>query len=238
MLYKDLQFLPPHERPFFYTNFVATIDGKVMVLTSSESYWPIGSSIDHEVLVELRACADLLIHGKNTALWYRALNSLEKESFKNARKLQGKAPDLPYLVISNTPDDRLIRYLDSKDKQKPFLVTSENAYVSDELAQIVQLIRCGENKVDLQGLVSLLQERGFKNVLVEGGPTVLGAFFAHDFIDEIFLTIAPKIFGNSRNAALTMVEGYLFPPDKIKKCELLSVKQVGNELFLHYKVLR
>src|SRR6266516_1214328 len=220
MLYKDLQFLPPHERPFFYTNFVATIDGKVMVLTSSERYWPIGSSIDHEVLVELRACADLLIHGKNTALWYRALNSLEKESFKNARKLQGKAPDLPYLVISNTPDDRLIRYLDSKDKQKPFLVTSENAYVSDELAQIVQLIRCGENKVDLQGLVSLLQERGFKNVLVEGGPTVLGAFFAHDFIDEIFLTIAPKIFGN------------------IKKCELLSVKQVGNELFLHYKVLR
>ncbi|QKT07291.1 bifunctional diaminohydroxyphosphoribosylaminopyrimidine deaminase/5-amino-6-(5-phosphoribosylamino)uracil reductase RibD [Gordonia sp. X0973] len=37
-------------------------------------------------------------------------------------------------------------------------------------------------------------------VLVEGGPTVLGAFFAADLVDEVHAYIAPTVLGAGRNA--------------------------------------
>jgi len=34
---------------------------------------------------------------------------------------------------------------------------------------------------------------------------------------------------------LTLAEGYLFPPSKIKKFKLISVKKLGDEVFLRYR---
>ena len=117
------------------------------------------------------------------------------------------------------------------------LVTTEEAVVSKELTDKVRLIRLGKDVVDVELLATFLHKEGFKNVLVEAGPTLLSTFLEHDLIDEIFLTLAPKIFGNSNNATYTMAEGYLFPPNNIKQCRLLSVKQVGDEVFLRYNIL-
>jgi len=235
-MYEELTFPHNQMRPFFYTCFVSSIDGKVIVRTNPYAYWPIGSSLDHDVLIELRSRADLLIQGKNTALFYRTLDSLAKVSFQAARRALGKESDLPYLVISKTADPRLLPYLHNPGKTKPFLVTTETAVVSDEIIEASNLLRYGTNTVDIQMLVAWLQAQGFQNVMVEVGPTLLGAFFAQNLIDEVFLTIAPKIFGNSNDATFTVVEGYLFPPDHVQQCRLLSVKQEDDELFLRYSM--
>jgi diaminohydroxyphosphoribosylaminopyrimidine deaminase / 5-amino-6-(5-phosphoribosylamino)uracil reductase len=236
-MYEDLVFPQKKLRPFFYTNFVSTIDGKTLVKIDPQGYWPIGSKVDHDVLMELRAHADVLLQGKNTALFYRTLNTLAGEKFRAGRRMLGKNAELPYLVMSSTPDDRLIAYMDNWGGPRPLLVTTEEAVVSKELADKVRLIRLGKDVVDVELLAAFLHKEGFKNVLVEAGPTLLSTFLEHDLIDEIFLTLAPKIFGNSNNATYTMAEGYLFPPNKIKQCRLLSVKQVGDEVFLRYNIL-
>lgn len=236
-MYEDLHFPHKEQRPFFYTNFVVTIDGKTLVRTAPKDYWPIGSWLDYETLVELRTYADILIHGKNTALFGRTLDRLNNAEFRAARSKLGKSPDLPYLVMSNRPEDDLIRYLDNYDGPQPLLVTTEAAFVSNELASKVRLIRLGKEIVDIDLLTSFLHQEGFQHALVEAGPTLISVFLAHNLIDELFLTVAPKIFGNSENATYTLVEGYLFPPDAIKQCKLLSAKQVGDELFLRYNIL-
>lgn len=74
-------------------------------------------------------------------------------------------------------------------------------------------------------------------MLIEGGPTILASFLKEGLIDEIFLTIAPKIFGSKYPSTLTMVEGYLFPKQSIKKLKLLSVKPIGNEIYLRYQII-
>lgn len=179
MFYQKLKFPKFKNRPFFYTNFVASLDGKVAV--KKPGYWPIGSSIDHQVLLELRSYADCLIHGKNLA---REFGEITKKSLKKHH------PNLPYIVV---------------------------------------------NTHHLSDLVFMLQEKGYKKALVEGGPTLLTSFLKEDLIDEIFLTISPKIFGSEKDMTLTLTEGYLFPPDKIKKFKLLSVKKAGDEVFLRYR---
>lgn len=190
MFYPELKFPRVKGRPFFYTNFVQTLDGKVQV--KSPGYWPIGSKTDHQVLTKLRAYADCLIHGKNLYHEFGEITqkSLNKKEFKNLRKKLGKNSVLPYIVGIH----------------------------------------------DLKKLTKDLYKKGYKNVLVEGGPTLLGSFLKENLIDEVFLTIAPKIYGTEQGKTLTLVEGLLLPPKSTKKLKLLSVKPFNDELFLRYKV--
>ncbi len=191
MFYPKLTFPTKKDRPFFYTNFVQTIDGKVAVKGSG--YWPIGSRKDYEVLTELRAYADCLIHGKNLYNEFGNITrqSLQKTEFRALRKNLSKNPELPYIIGSH----------------------------------------------DLKGLSRDLYKKGYQNILVEGGPTLLGSFLKENLIDEIFLTIAPKIYGTQNLTTLNLVEGILFSPDKIKHLKLLSVRKIDNEIFLHYRIL-
>lgn len=239
MMYPDLTFPKVKGRPFFYSNFVQTVDGKVQVTKSPETYWPIGSKTDHQTLVELRAFSDVLIHGKKTALWPQTLEGLAKPEFQRLRDRLGKKKPVLYIVISNHPDGSLIKPLvNPKRNTIPLLVTPESAVIPKELDQVVEVLRAGKNEVDLNLLAEFLHKNDHQNILVEGGPTLLGSFFVAGLIDEVFVTIAPKIFGNQDGATLTMIEGSLLSPDKVKPLRLLSVKTVKDEIYLRYRVKR
>ncbi len=237
-MYSDLVLPTLSDRPFFYTNFVETIDGKVQVTTSEQSkYWPIGSPTDYATLIELRTYADVLIYGKNSALSFNHGQNLAKEEFKKAREKQGKNPDITYLIICNSISNDDLAVLRGPHEKHTLLVMPESAQVDAEVEKVVKVVRVGEERVDVGLLSQWLYEQEYKQVLVEGGPSLLGSFLEKDLIDQVFLTIAPKIFGNEPEKTLTLVEGTLFKPEKIKNLELLSVQQNKNELFLRYQIL-
>lgn len=235
MIYPNLKFPSKKDRPFFFTNFVSTVDGKVQV-RNGESYWPIGSETDFQTLLDLRAAADILIHGKNTALGFNHLGRIHSDEFRKRRAKLGQVVDLAYLIVTNDASDDLVPFLKNDFGAKAFIVTTEKAQVSDQLAPWVNVLRFGKDSVDLKAVSNWLFEQKFKVALMEGGPTLLGEFLKEDLIDEIFLTIAPKIFGNEPGKTLTLVEGVLFTPEQVKKLKLLSVKQIEDELYLRYKV--
>ena len=212
MLYKNLIFPKVVGRPFFYTSFVATVDGKVYV--NKNGYWPIGSRTDYEAFTNLRAHADAIIDGKNTALRFakNTIETVHSESFKKTRQEFGKINTPQYIIVTKHPDEALQAAI-------------KNPYVFTPV-----ILK------DIQDVISYLQKEQLQNIFVDGGPQLLGSFFENDLIDEVFLTISPRIFGNSENAAITMVEGKLFPPDKIK-LEVISMERAENEVFLRYKVL-
>lgn len=207
MFYKNLKFSKPFKnRPFFYTNFVQTVDGKVAV--RKPGYWPIGSQADHKVLQELRAYADCLIHGSNLGREFGAQTqeSLKSPKFTKLRKSLSKDEELPYYIVTTKPSS---------------------------------FPKFGANIVgpDIKELVIEFKRMGFKHILVEGGPTLLGSFLKEDLIDEVFLTIAPKIYGTNETTK-NLVEGQLFPLSQIKHLKLISVKKIKDELFLRYRIAK
>jgi len=238
MVYPNLQFPKSKTRPFFYSNFVSTVDGKVQILKETKDYWPLGSKLDWETMQQLRSFADVLIHGKTTALSHPTLQSLSKDPYLSYRKESGKG-DLTYVVISNHPGNDLIEFFKNPPPGvKPLIVTNEKAVIPKDLLASATIVQLGVETVDLQKLSKLLKDEGAETVLVEGGPNLMGSFFQEDLIDEVFLTIAPKIVGGEKGLTLTMAEGELLTPDKVKNLELLSCQQVANELYLRYKVTR
>lgn len=236
-MYEQIDFQTHLTRPFFFTNFVTTIDGKVQIEVDGKTpYWPIGSKFDFETLQNLRAHSDLLIHGKDTALTTRTIDGLYSPEFRTKRKSFGKEKDLLYAVCSNHPDDQLVPSLSNSAGAKPIIITNKHVKISEELKNQVVLLQAGEEKVDLKQLSDQLFQMEFKTILMEGGPHLLGSFLAADLIDEVFLTISPKIIGNKEKIALTLVEGYLFKPEEVKNLELLSFEKHENELYLRYQI--
>jgi diaminohydroxyphosphoribosylaminopyrimidine deaminase / 5-amino-6-(5-phosphoribosylamino)uracil reductase len=67
-----------------------------------------------------------------------------------------------------------------------------------------------------------LADDGVQSLLLEGGPTLAGAFLRADFVDKVQLFVAPRIAG----------EGLLFAPDLEEPIALSrpSVEQVGDDL--------
>lgn len=230
--YKTLRFAPRDDRPVFVANFASTIDGKVHM--GKAGYWPIGSATDRSVLLTLRAHADILIHGRNTAQQFDTLSVLDSREFRTLRKELNKPLLLPYLVVSAHPTQPLFKRLTSRD-HPVFLATTINAKVPAATLKKITVLRGGTKSVDLNRVAQYLAHHGYAIGLVEGGPHLMGSFLKEQLLDELFLTIAPKIFGNN-DTALTMVEGVLLPQYALPSAELVSAQHEKNELFLRYRL--
>ncbi len=213
-----------------------TLDGKVAVDVPGNAYWPLGSHADFAELIHLRAHADLLVHGKNTAKAYRALNRSEDEGFQAKRQALNKDPHLPYSIISDHPDVSLIPYLRSSQAIQTYLVTSKKGELFSEPPSNSTVISCGEAKVEIPKFVEWCARQGYRHVLVEGGPTLIQDFLAADYLDELFLTITPKFVGGQAGITKTLLDNGLFPVEQIKKAQLISNLTYEDEIFLRYRL--
>jgi len=86
-----------------------------------------------------------------------------------------------------------------------------------------------EGRVDLGDLLRSLREEGVRALLSEGGPTLYGQMQAAGLVDELFLTIAPKLAGG---VAPRIIEGDLPAPAEL---ELAWLLEEDGELFARYR---
>ena len=77
---------------------------------------------------------------------------------------------------------------------------------------------------------------GFERVVITGGGTLVASLLAADVIDELWLTVCPLLLGGDRSP--TPMEGDGFVATLAPRLELLSVKAIAHEVFLHYRVQR
>ena len=81
-------------------------------------------------------------------------------------------------------------------------------------------------------MARLRSEYGVRSVLCEGGPTLNSFLLAADLVDELFLTLNPKLLGGA--AALTIVAGReVVEPAEL---ELVSLAEAASELFTRWRV--
>ena len=78
-------------------------------------------------------------------------------------------------------------------------------------------------------LVSRLSRKGYKKMLLVGGAIVNGLFLKYNLVNELYLTIEPKIFGSGKN----IVAGQLLN----KSLRLINVKKMNRAgtLLLKYE---
>ena len=90
--------------------------------------------------------------------------------------------------------------------------------------------------VDLDALLRLLGRRGVLQALVEGGPTVHGAFLDAGLVDRIIAYVAPMILGAGGRAGYGLDPGPALAA--APRYRLTRVGAVGDDVCLEYDVDR
>ena len=97
----------------------------------------------------------------------------------------------------------------------------------------VGLLRFGNDQVDLPALLRELRQRGIERLLVLGGSRLNAQLLGQGLVDEIFLTVAPKI--KLGEHVPTIADGEPLPRESIQNYTVVERHQVGDELFLRYR---
>ncbi|HKJ35850.1 MAG TPA: dihydrofolate reductase family protein [Solirubrobacterales bacterium] len=87
----------------------------------------------------------------------------------------------------------------------------------------------GGEPADLAALLRTLREDGVRALLCEGGPTLHGSLQAAGLVDELFLTIAPKLAGEGAPGILAG------PLAATEPLELVWLLEQDGELFARYR---
>jgi 2,5-diamino-6-(ribosylamino)-4(3H)-pyrimidinone 5'-phosphate reductase len=229
----------PTDRPFIFINMAMTADGKIA--TADRVVSSFGSKRDQEHLYELRATADAVMAGARTIDSNKIKLGPGGERFRQLR-LRNKLAEFNLRVVvsgSGTIDPRAAIF---QHRFSPIIVlTSERA--SKTRLKLLRSLSddvyvAGEEQVDFRlALRHLRTKWQVKRLLCEGGGELNNALFEAALVDELHLTICPRVFGGS--AAPTIAEGRgARQLQDAAKLELESSSRVGDELFLVYRVKR
>ena len=93
----------------------------------------------------------------------------------------------------------------------------------------------GDTRVDLLGMMGSLYDLGLREVLVEGGGTIIAELFRFGLVDELSVYVAPRIFAGA--SAPTLADGEGFTPGRAPRLELLSMEKIDDEggVLLRYR---
>ena len=224
----DLGGLAPPDRPYLALNMVSTLDGKATIEWRTQG---LSSDLDREMFHHLRTQADAVMVGAGTVRTERYGRMVKREELREKRVREGLERDPLAVIVSarlDLPAD--IPILQDPD-QRVVIATSADTRLEGVSAQI-EYIDAGD---DLPVLVARLREDyGVRSVLCEGGPTLNSHLLAAGVVDELFLTLSPKLVGGA--AALTIVAGrQLVEPAGL---ELAWVLKGGGDLFTRWRIAR
>jgi riboflavin biosynthesis pyrimidine reductase len=207
--------------PFVAVNFAATVDGRASIQGVSG---PIGSATDTAMLVGLRTRFDALMIGAGTM---RAERYGRPKPKRERRERLGLPPDLLMVIVSGRLDLPWDAPLFSDGGGRVLIFTSSEAE-PPQTATPVELVR-HDGRVKLgEALRHLHLEHGVRALLCEGGPHVHAQLQAGNLVDDLFLTIAPKLSGGG---APRIVEGEL---PAVAELELRWLLERDGELFARY----
>jgi riboflavin biosynthesis pyrimidine reductase len=164
----------PTRRPWVGVCMIASIDGATAISGRSGG---LGNATDREVLLTMRAAADVVLVGAGTAAGegYRAPGQL----------------GLRIGVVTNS--GRVDTTRDLFTSGAGFLVAPDSAPVPGG----VEVLRVGAQRVDLGEALARLDEivPGAVFVSVEGGPQLNAALLDADLVDEVSVTTSPRLVG-------------------------------------------
>jgi riboflavin biosynthesis pyrimidine reductase len=153
---------------------------------------------DHAVFAVLRSLADVIVVGASTARLERYRPVQLAEAWPELR--EGRPPTPPIAVVTRRmfgldPDGPLLAA--GPGLARTIVLTTEAAPAALRSAASVraEVIVAGPDMVSPAAIISELAGRGYRRVLTEGGPHLLGQMVEAGLLDELCLTVSPLLAG-------------------------------------------
>ncbi len=230
-LIAPFRMLVEQRRPWMTAKWAMSLDGRVAT-AAGESRW-ISSEASRGIVHQLRGRMDGILCGIGTAL--------ADDPLLTARPAGPRQP--LRIVLDGTArlplESRLVRTA----REAPVLVAAGPSAPADRVraleaagCEVWQCLAVSPRE-RLESLLAELGSRRLTNVLVEGGPTVLGSLADAQAIDEVWAFIAPSIIGGE--AAPSPVAGMgIASLASAASIEIEHTEHPGGDLFVRGVVRR
>ena len=250
-LYGCLRMPMPRTHPYVFSNFVTTLDGVVSLNT--KGYASGGdisgfSAQDRMVMGLCRAIADVVVIGAGTLsadrhhVWTAAaiFPELSDEYRHLSEALGQRGPPLNVIVSGSGRLDLRLPIFASGNVPALIITTTTGAKrlreQSGGTSVEIRAIRGSATAIPASAILAEACRVGSgKRILVEGGPRLLGDFYAEQLVDEQFLTLAPQIAGrDAGDRRLSLVMGKMFAPGDPLWGTMIDARRGDRHLFLRY----
>lgn len=217
----------PEDQPWLRVNFVSSVDGAVTVDGRSGG---LGGAGDRRLFGLLRVACDAVLVGAGTVRVEGYGPMALSERLRSLRRDLGRTADPVQVVVTRRlqlrPDDALF----TQAPHRPVIITTDASAsrAGADFAAVADVVGHGADQVDLAAALADLAKRGLPHILCEGGPHLFGSLVAAHLVDELCLTLAPKLAGAG---AGRIVAG---PPSSVRSLSLDQILAGDDELFLRY----
>ncbi|ANJ56714.1 dihydrofolate reductase family protein [Pseudomonas silesiensis] len=206
-----------------------SIDGK-LTLGNGASSKPLFQRFNDEdmrFIHKFRGEVDAIMVGRNTIVTDDPQLTNRYETGRNpVRIIPTTSLDFPVSAkILSSPGETIIATTEqARDHQMVELIRSQGK----------EVLFAGATHVDFNMLFPLLEARGIKHIMVEGGGQLNWQVFNLDLVDEIILMQLPIIIGGSETTTLIDGEGYR-DISMTKSFKLHAFEARTNYNLLHFK---
>lgn len=209
-------------RPFVTVKVAVSLDGRAAAADGS-SQWITGPSARRDAH-HLRAASDAVLVGIGTVI---------RDDPHLTVRLRGYRGRQPLRVVLDS-SCRVALESNVLDGDAPTLIVTTDKATEEAAAALrdrgVEVARSAarDGRVDLPALLEILGKRGVTDVLVEGGPTVLGDVVERSLADRYVFYVAPKLLGSGGLGAIAALVAPTISDARELRIE--SVRHVGADI--------
>jgi riboflavin-specific deaminase-like protein len=212
-----------------------TADGKIA--TANRAVSSFGSARDHEHLLELRATVDAVMAGART-VDSAAINLGPGPVRFRRRRLRNSLAEYNLRVMVSGSGSLNPRAEVFKHRFSPLLILTSGRASRAALRRLKTVADdvkvCGRRDIDFRAALRWLRQQwGVKRLLCEGGGELNEALFRAGLVDEVHLTICPKIFGGQQAPTIADGKGFRRLVEAVP-FEIKSFKRIGDEVFVSF----
>lgn len=206
-----------------------TADGKISTRSGTPSGFT--STRDKRRMLEIRALTDAILVGRGTAEKDNMSMTIPDADLREQREALGKPGHPIRVLVTNSghvpPDLKIFT-----NQAAPTHIYTARP-LSESLAEAVQVHHFPGETLDLPRMLDdLRKDHGVRTLVCEGGPTLLFSLVEQDLVDEMFITIAPIIFGGKDAPSMTGKPGTFLPESRQFRLKKMTVED--GECFAHY----
>jgi riboflavin biosynthesis pyrimidine reductase len=183
---------PGADRPWVRANMVTSADGAATISGRSAG---LSSDGDRRLFALLRTLSDVILVGAGTARAERYSAARPEEMWPGLRDGRATVPAIAVISRRISLDLASPLLTTAMPQARTILITTEQApaELRSQAHKNADVIVAGDDSADLGFALHALAERGYRKVLAEGGPQLLGELAAEELLDELCLTISPLV---------------------------------------------
>lgn len=200
----------------------AAVGGRVGALSTAP---------DQVLFRRMRQIADVVLVGAETVRreGYGAIRLGDDEREERVRRGQAPIPPLAVVSRSLTLDWSSAAFAAVEARSYVITCAAADPRLREEAARHAEVIVAGDERVEPARAMAALAQRGHGVVLCEGGPHWLGDLVVADRLDELCLTLSPRMGGDDLPICVTP------PGSALVGFGLRGVMHEDDTLFLRYE---